>query len=108
MQVLQLLVVFDWREEAVLHPIYSPPLVPAFLFFMYFFVNDVLLIGGIVKLGTCEFEVIELFIAELAGEDFELVRDISNLVSDEAEQLVVHVTLLEDLNEPIVVQPEEH
>ncbi len=52
---------------------------------MDFLVDDVLLVWGIVKFGAGELEVIELVVAEGAGEDLKLVRDVSNLVSDEAE-----------------------
>lgn len=75
---------------------------------MDFLVDDVLLVWCVMKFGTSEFKVVEFLIAELARKDFEFIRNIANLISDEAEQLIVHITLLEDLNETIIVQPEEH
>jgi hypothetical protein len=50
-----------------------------------------------VQLGTRELKVIELLLAKLAGEHFELIGNIFDFVSQEAKEFIVHLALLEHL-----------
>lgn len=75
---------------------------------MDFLVDDVLFVGSVVKFRASEFEVVEFLIAKLAREYLKLIRNIPNLVSYEAKKLIVHIALLEDLNEPVVIQPKQN
>jgi hypothetical protein len=47
--------------------------------------------------------MVEFFSAIFARKNLKLIRNISDLISKEAKKLIVHVTLLENLNEAIVI-----
>lgn len=101
--ILQLLEVFHRCKEHVLLPFDALPRIPANLLLVDFLIDYVLLIWGIVQLGTGELEMVELPLAVLAGEHLELVWDVADLVTNETEELVVHVAFFEDFDETSVV-----
>lgn len=75
---------------------------------MQLLVDDMLRVGSIVQSRTGEFEMVEFLIAKLAGEYLELVRNVSDLIPQEAEQFVVHVAFLENFDEAVVVHLVQH
>jgi hypothetical protein len=101
--VLELLVVLNRREHVISLPFCLPPLVLANLLLVELDVDDVLHVGSVVQLGAGELEVVELSLAEFARKDLEFIRNIADFVTEEAEELVVHVTLPEDLDKAVVL-----
>ena len=106
--ILQFLEVLNRRQQRILHPPNALPLILADLLLVDLLVDDVLLVGRVVQLGAGELEVVELLLAVLARQHLELIGDVADLIPDEAEELVVHVAFLEDLDEASVVQLEQH
>lgn len=56
---------------------------------------------------TGELEMVEI-LAKLTTHHLKLVRDVPALVSEKAEQLIVHVAFSENFNECLVSEGEKH
>lgn len=70
---------------------------------MQLFIDDMLRVWGIMKLGTSEFEMIEFFITIFTRKDLKLIRNIPDFISKEAEEFIIHIAFFEDFYETIIV-----
>lgn len=105
--VFELLEVLHGGKVDLLAAYVRHSFIPPVLLLVELLVDDVLLVGGVVEAWTGELEVVIIF-AELAGQYLELIGNVAYLVPQEAEEFVVHVAGAEDLNEPTVLQREQH
>lgn len=68
------------------------------MFFVNFFINDMLFVGSIVKSRASKLEMVVIF-AELARHDLKLIGNVPAFVPEEAEKFIIHVAFPEDLDE---------
>lgn len=105
--VFDLLVVLNRRKGGYFGPGKRSSRIEAHLLAVKLLIDDVLLVGHIVKPRTGELEV-AVGGAELAGVHLELIGNIADLIPQKAEELVVHVALPKDLDKTVVAQSEQH